>query len=73
MRRCCVWPAMANCTNRNCLSRQIDRMLADPQCEGFVQGFARQWLKVDEISRFAPDLQIYPTITRPTWPASSRM
>ena len=42
------------------LSRQIDRLLADPKCEGFVQGFARQWLKVDEISRFAPDQQIYP-------------
>jgi mono/diheme cytochrome c family protein len=42
------------------LKHQTDRMLADPQMEGFVQGFARQWLKVDEISRFAPDQQIYP-------------
>ncbi len=42
------------------LQQQTDRMLADPQIEGFVQGFARQWLKVDEISRFAPDQQIYP-------------
>ena len=39
---------------------EVDRMLADPQAEGFVQGFARQWLKIDEISRFAPDQQIYP-------------
>jgi hypothetical protein len=42
------------------LSREIDRMLADPLAEGFVQGFARQWLKIDEISRFVPDQQIYP-------------
>ena len=42
------------------MAKQVDRMLADPQIEGFVQGFARQWLKIDEISRFAPDQQIYP-------------
>lgn len=42
------------------LTKQVDRMLADPLSEGFVLGFARQWLKIDEISRFAPDQQIYP-------------
>jgi hypothetical protein len=42
------------------LVEQVDRMLADPQSEGFVQGFAKQWLKIDEISRFMPDQQIYP-------------
>lgn len=42
------------------LRAQVDRMLADPRIEGFVQGFARQWLKVDEIGRFPPDEQIYP-------------
>jgi hypothetical protein len=35
-------------------------MLADPRTEGFVGGFARQWLKIDEFDRFAPDEQIYP-------------
>lgn len=42
------------------LATQIDRMLADARVEGFVSGFARQWLKVDEFGRFAPDQQIYP-------------
>jgi mono/diheme cytochrome c family protein len=42
------------------LAAQVDRLLADAKSEGFVDGFARQWLKVDEISRFAPDQQIYP-------------
>lgn len=42
------------------LSKQVDRMLADPKSEGLVQGFARQWLKVGEMVRFKPDEQIYP-------------
>lgn len=42
------------------LAAQVDRLLADPKIEGFVQGFARQWLKVDEFGRFTPDEQIYP-------------
>lgn len=42
------------------LKKQLDRMLKDSRMEGFVSGFARQWLKVDEIDRFAPDVQIYP-------------
>ncbi|MGB7344477.1 MAG: DUF1592 domain-containing protein [Pirellulaceae bacterium] len=42
------------------LDRQIDRMLADNRSEGFVNGFARQWLKVDEFTRFLPDEKIFP-------------
>ena len=42
------------------LDRQIDRMLADSRSERFVEGFTRQWLKVDEFTRFAPDKQIFP-------------
>lgn len=42
------------------LAAQVDRMLADPKSEGLVQGFARQWLKVNEMVRFKPDEQIYP-------------
>ena len=39
-------------------------MLADPKMEGFVDGFARQWLKIDEFGRFPPDEQIYPDYLR---------
>lgn len=42
------------------VAAQVDRLLADPRSEGFVQGFARQWLKVDEFDRFPPDEQIFP-------------
>ena len=42
------------------LRAQVQRLLADPKIEGFVDGFARQWLKIDEFGRFPPDEQIYP-------------
>lgn len=42
------------------LDRQVDRMLADPRVEGLMQGFARQWLKIDEFGRFPPDERIFP-------------
>ena len=42
------------------LNRQVDRMLADPRSDGLVNGFARQWLKVDEFTRFLPDEKIFP-------------
>ncbi len=42
------------------LIAQVDRMLADSRSEGFVQGFARQWLRIDEFNRFPPDEQIFP-------------
>jgi hypothetical protein len=42
------------------LSAQVERMLRDPRSEGFVQGFARQWLRIDEFDRFPPDEQIFP-------------
>lgn len=42
------------------LNGQVDRMLADPRAEGFIQGFVRQWLKIDEFDRFPPDKSIFP-------------
>lgn len=48
------------------LTSQVDRMLQDPRVEGLVQGFARQWLKVDEFDRFLPDEQIFPEFYEPS-------
>ena len=42
------------------LEKQINRMLDDPRIEGFIQGFVRQWLRVEEFNRFAPDERIFP-------------
>ena len=43
------------------LSRQVDRMLADPKSERFVSHFIRRWLGVDSIGEMpvSNDFQIY--------------
>ncbi|MEL6108982.1 MAG: DUF1592 domain-containing protein, partial [Planctomycetota bacterium] len=40
---------------------QINRMLRDPRCQGFLDGFARQWLKVEGFNQFPPDERIFPS------------
>jgi hypothetical protein len=47
-------------SNPGVLDQQVDRMLADRRVEGFMQGFVRQWLKIDEFDRFPPDERIFP-------------
>ena len=39
--------------------KQVNRMLADPKAERFVQGFARQWLRTDTFLSFTPDQYLY--------------
>ena len=41
------------------LLRHVRRMLRDEKAEALVDGFARQWLKVDEFDRFAVDRNLY--------------
>ncbi len=41
--------------DRGTLATQVDRMLADPRIDRFVNGFARQWLRTDTFLAFAPD------------------
>jgi len=43
------------------LSRQIDRMLADPRSESLVTNFAFEWLGVDKLGSVEPTPQLYPT------------
>lgn len=38
---------------------QVDRMLADPKADRFVEGFARQWLRTDTFLNFTPDRYLY--------------
>lgn len=42
------------------LAKTVDRMLDDSRVEGFVDGFVRQWLKVNEFHRFPADEKIFP-------------
>lgn len=41
------------------LQAQVDRMLADPRADRFVDGFARQWLRTDTFLNFTPDRNLY--------------
>lgn len=38
---------------------QVDRMLADPKADRFVEGFGRQWLRTDSFLAFTPDKYLY--------------
>ncbi|MEM9589219.1 MAG: DUF1592 domain-containing protein, partial [Planctomycetota bacterium] len=47
--------------DRQVLAAQVDRMLADPKVERFIDGFAGQWLRTETFLAFAPDRRLYPT------------
>src|SRR5262249_24043971 len=51
--------AGGNLREPSVLARQVERMLADPRSQRFVENFAGQWLKLRELADFAsqdPDL-----------------
>jgi hypothetical protein len=44
----------------NTLSRQLQRMLADPKSEALVTNFAGQWLQIRNLRSTTPDKNIFP-------------
>ncbi|QDU75677.1 Planctomycete cytochrome C [Bremerella volcania] len=42
------------------LAKHVDRMLADPKMDRFVQDFPRQWLQLHRVGMFPPDGKLYP-------------
>jgi hypothetical protein len=42
------------------LAAQVDRMLADPKIERFLESFPRQWLQLYRVGMFQPDPVLYP-------------
>ena len=44
--------ASGNLTKPDVLQQQTDRLLADPRCEGFIQPFLHQWLRMDRLDFF---------------------
>jgi mono/diheme cytochrome c family protein len=42
------------------LGRQVDRILADPRGNRFIDDFSRQWLQLHRIGMFPPDKKLYP-------------
>jgi hypothetical protein len=42
------------------LAAELDRMLADPKIERFLDSFPRQWLQLHRVGMFQPDPNLYP-------------
>ena len=42
------------------LNNQVDRMLADPKINRFIDDFSRQWLQLHRVGMFPPDKKLYP-------------
>ncbi|MCA9123721.1 MAG: DUF1592 domain-containing protein [Planctomycetaceae bacterium] len=42
------------------LREQVERMLADPKSQRFVESFTGQWLRLDDIDFTVPDQSLYP-------------
>ena len=47
-------------SDRRVLEQQVVRMLADPRSRSLSTSFARQWLQLDEVGLFSPDVNLYP-------------
>jgi len=46
--------------NPQVLAQQVDRLLAHPKAQRFVNSFTDQWLKLKEIDFTTPDTRLYP-------------
>ncbi len=42
------------------LAAELDRMLADPKIERFLDSFPKQWLQLHRVGMFQPDPNLYP-------------
>ncbi|EDY16066.1 Protein of unknown function DUF1592 [Chthoniobacter flavus Ellin428] len=42
------------------LTRQVERMLADPRARRFTDAFSSQWLRLRKVGMFPPDKVLYP-------------
>ncbi|MDB4614434.1 DUF1592 domain-containing protein [bacterium] len=50
-------------TDPDVLAGQAIRMLADPKADALVQNFAGQWLQLRDVTRLAPDPDLFPAVT----------
>ena len=53
-------------------SQQLERMFASPKVERFVDDFTRQWLQLDKVDDFGPDVRVYKNIRRITVESMAR-
>ena len=55
MTRCSTRRRRANCGTRQCSTRQVRRMLADPRADALVTNFVGQWLFLRNLPTLLPD------------------
>lgn len=47
-------------------SAEVDRMLNDARASRFIDDFTRQWLQLDKVDDFGPDVRVYKNVRRMT-------
>ena len=47
-------------------SAQVERMLTDDRARRFVDDFTRQWLQLDKVDDFGPDVRVFKNVRRMT-------
>lgn len=47
-------------------SVQVERMLGDARAARFIDDFTRQWLQLDKVDDFGPDVRVYKNVRRMT-------
>ena len=45
---------------------QVDRLLANAKVDRFIDDFTRQWLQLDKVDDFGPDVRVYKNVRRMT-------
>ena len=55
------------------LKQQVDRLIAKPEFDRFVQEFLNSWLKLDEINHTDPDRELYPEYAGDWWLVNSML
>lgn len=47
-------------------SAQVERMLKDARADRFIDDFTRQWLQLDKVDDFGPDVRVFKNVRRMT-------
>ncbi|MCG6155869.1 DUF1592 domain-containing protein [Rubinisphaera margarita] len=53
-------------------SAQVERMLKDARAGRFIDDFTRQWLQLDKVDDFGPDVRVFKNVRRMTVDSMSR-
>lgn len=51
---------------------EVERMLNDPKADRFIDDFTRQWLQLDKVDDFGPDVRVFKNVRRMTVDSMAR-